>query len=83
MCVLSQRLAVLWCKVGDSAMVCVTVDACLALSCKMLEMSLSFDSLLNCISNTAGSLKVNNLNYMIHTFCELIFFHHFLLDESL
>ena len=74
MCVLSQRLAVLWCKVGDSAMVCVTVDACLALSCKMLEMSLSFDSLLNCISNTAGSLKVNNLNYMIHTFCELIFF---------
>ena len=54
-------------------MVCVMVDACLALSCKMLEMSLSFDSLLNCISNTASSLKVNNLKYMIHTFCELIF----------
>ena len=49
----------MWCKVGDKEMVMVMVDSCLALCCKFVEMSLSFDSLLHTLSKIVNPpLKV-------------------------
>ena len=50
----------MWCKVGDKEMVMLMVDSCLALCCKFVEMSLSFDSLLHTLSKIVNPpLKVH------------------------
>ena len=55
-----QRQAELWFEIGEEENeVMVMADACLALCCKCLEMSLSFESLLRTLSKLISSpLKV-------------------------